>query len=98
MAYPGSKLFDQALAEGWRLPENWDAYGQLSPNALPLPTRHLSAAEVLSFRDRAFREYFDRPEYFALVRGRFGPEAEAHIHEMLGAAALRRCGAKQSSR
>lgn len=83
MAYPGSKLFDQAMAEGWRLPDTWDGYAQLSPRTLPLPTKHLSAAEVLAFRDRAFREYFDRPEYFQMIREKFGPDAEAHIRLML---------------
>jgi radical SAM superfamily enzyme YgiQ (UPF0313 family) len=83
MAYPGSALYARAAAEGWRLPPSWDGYAQLGPDAQPLPTRHLSAAEVLAFRDRAFREYFSREEYLRRLRETFGPPAVRHVRRML---------------
>ncbi|KKL56326.1 hypothetical protein LCGC14_2246540, partial [marine sediment metagenome] len=83
MAYPGSQLYDQALAEGWPLPQRWHGYSQLGEETLPLPTKHLSAAEVLRFRDRAFEDYFGDERYQQMILARFGPEALAHIRAML---------------
>ena len=82
MAYPGSRLYDMALAEGWPLPAAWSGYSQHAVDTLPLPTRFLSAAEVLRFRDRAFEIYFHRPEYLQMVGRKFGPETAAHVREM----------------
>jgi radical SAM superfamily enzyme YgiQ (UPF0313 family) len=82
MAYPGSPLYDQALREGWRLPEAWSGYSQHAVDTLPLPTRHLPAGEVLKFRDRAFETYFTHPRYLEMVRARFGPDTVAHIQQM----------------
>ena len=61
MAYPGSQLYDDALKQGWKLPETWSGYSQHAVDTLPLPTKHLSAGEVLAFRDRAFQVYFNNP-------------------------------------
>ena len=57
MAYPGSPLYDEAVRRGWELPDSWSGYSQHAVNTLPLPTRHLSAGEVLRFRDHAFNVY-----------------------------------------
>ena len=83
MAYPGSQLYEDAVKRGIELPETWHGYSQYATEALPLPTKYLSAPEVLRFRDKAFKEYFSRPEYIAMVRGKFGEEVIAHIEEML---------------
>jgi len=72
MAYPGSPLYERALAEGWPLPEAWSGYSQHSVDSLPLPTRHVSAGEVLRFRDEAFQSYFKNPRYLAMVEASFG--------------------------
>jgi radical SAM superfamily enzyme YgiQ (UPF0313 family) len=82
MAYPGSGLYERALREGWRLPESWSGYSQHSVDTLPLPTRHLGAAEVLRFRDEAFQTYFRNPGYLERVRATFGPEGLREIEEM----------------
>ena len=82
MAYPGSPLYQQALRLGWRLPATWSGYSQHSLDTLPLPTKHLSAAEVLRFRDQAFLVYFTSPSYLDLIRRRFGEHTLDHIKRM----------------
>ncbi len=83
MAYPGSQLYEDALKKGIKLPETWHGYSQYSEDTLPLPTKHLSAAEVLRFRDDAFKEYYKNPKYIKRVREKFGPKVVKHINEML---------------
>jgi len=82
MAYPGSPLYGQAIASGWALPPSWSGYSQHSVETLPLPTKHVSAAEVLRFRDRAFDTYFRSPRYLEMVERTFGPATVAHVREM----------------
>lgn len=82
MAYPGSPLYRTAVAEGWQLPEKWSGYSQHSRDCLPLPTKHISAGEVLAFRDQAFQRYFKDPGYLAYVDRRFGADTVAHIRDM----------------
>jgi radical SAM superfamily enzyme YgiQ (UPF0313 family) len=82
MAYPGSPLYNTAVERGWRLPERWSGYSQHSHDTLPLPTRHLSASDVLRFRDRAFQTYFSSPSYLGLVESRFGGATVAQIKSM----------------
>lgn len=83
MAYPGSQLYRDALLRGWPLPERWSGYSQHSKDCLPLPTKHLSGPDVLAFRDAAFREYFDRPGYFAMVERTFGAETVREVRGMV---------------
>jgi anaerobic magnesium-protoporphyrin IX monomethyl ester cyclase len=82
MAYPGSPLYDVAIRRGVRLPEKWTGYSQHSRDCLPLPTRYLTAREVLAFRDEAFQRYYQNPRYLEMVEQRFGAETVAHIREM----------------
>lgn len=82
MAYPGSELYTSAVKAGWKLPEKWSGYSQHSVDTLPLPTRHLSAAEVLRFRDRAWQVYFTHPPYLAMIERKFGAETAAHIKDV----------------
>lgn len=84
MAYPGSKLYQMALEQGWPLPETWSGYSQHAVNTLPLPTRYLSGAEVLKFRDHAFQVYFNSPAYLEMLTRKFGPETAQHVREMAG--------------
>ena len=83
MAYPGSKLYEDALQKGIKLPEKWSGYSQYSRDTLPLPTKYLSAAEVLRFRDDAFKEYYKNPKYIKMVKEKFGSKVVEHINEML---------------
>jgi len=83
MAYPGSQLYDDAIKQGIKLPEQWHGYGQYAEETLPMPTKYLSAADVLRFRDNAFKEYFSNPKYLEMVRDKFGSKVVEHIEGML---------------
>ncbi len=83
MAYPGSPLYDDAVKDGLDLPEGWMGFSQFSPETLPLPTKHISAAEVLRFRDDAFNTYYSDPKYLEMIKEKFGQETVDHIHGML---------------
>ena len=54
----------------------------LSYETQPLPTKHLSAAEVLEFRDKAWKTYFTNPDYLGLVEKRFGSQQKKNVEEM----------------
>lgn len=83
MAYPGSQLYEDAVKQGIKLPETWQGYSQYSEDTLPLPTKYLSAADVLRFRDNAFKDYYRNPKYIEMIREKFGPKVVEHIEEML---------------
>lgn len=82
MAPPGSQLYDECLANGVPLPDKWVGYAQQGYEFLPLPTKTLSAADVLRFRDYAFDAYFKNPRYLASIEKKFGPAAREHIEAM----------------
>ena len=82
MAYPGSALYQFAVQQGWPLPERWSGYSQHAVDTLPLPTKYLSGAEVLRFRDQAFQTYFTSPKYLEMVRRKFGEATVDHIRQM----------------
>lgn len=82
MAYPGSRLYDMALKQGWELPESWIGYSQHSYETHPLRSEVLSSAEVLKFRDDAFLKYFSDPTYLSYVEQKFGPDVMDHIQRM----------------
>lgn len=82
MAYPGSLLYEQAVAQRWDLPASWAGYSQHAYETLPLPTRHLAAAEVLRFRDEAFQTYYTDPRYLEMIERKFGPQTVAGIRRM----------------
>jgi len=90
MAYPGSKLYDIAIKEGWKLPKEWHGFSQHSYETLPLPTKHLTAKEVLKFRDDAFHEYFENPNYLRMIEEKFGPKVRGHIEQMTSVRLKRR--------
>jgi len=72
MAYPGTKLHDIATQKGYPLPEKWGQYGFFAPDALPMRNDHLSAADILNFRDAAFIAYFGGDRYQHMVAEKFG--------------------------
>ena len=91
-AYPGSRLYDQAVANQWQLPGSWSEYSPYAEGFLPLPTRHLTAGEVLAFRDYAFNAYYTNPRYLDRMRKLFGMETVGHIQQMTRHTITRRHG------
>ena len=88
MAYPGSQLYNIAKKNNWMLPDNeggpgWIGYSQHAYETLPLRTEKIKASEVLSFRDKAFKEYFSNPNYQELLKKTFGQQASIHVDKML---------------
>ena len=81
MAYPGSELFKQT-PEG-DLPVSWAGYSQHGYETQPLPTEHLTSAEILRFRDNAFQEYHSSKRYQNMIRKKFGDATLKHIQQML---------------
>jgi radical SAM superfamily enzyme YgiQ (UPF0313 family) len=89
-ALPGSPLYRTAVQNGWKLPDSYAGYAFLSYECQPLPTRHLTAAEVLAFRDRAWQTYFSNPRYLSLVERKFGVEPRRNVEAMAGIKLRRR--------
>jgi len=82
MAYPGSKLYIDAINAGWKLPDSWNGYSQHAYDTLPLPTKYLTGQEVLAFRDHAFKTYFSDNDYLDSIENIFGNETKEHIIAM----------------
>lgn len=83
MAYPGSRLYDEAVKTGAVLPSTWAGYSQHNEWCRPLDAGNVSAKEILRFRDEAFQAYFSNPAYLAMIQEKFGTRTVAHIHDML---------------
>lgn len=82
MAYPGSRLYAEAVEAKLPLPESWIGFSQYSADCLPLPTKYLSGGQVLAFRDYAFEAYFRNPRYLDMLARTFGRETSDHILAM----------------
>lgn len=83
MALPGSKLYKDAIINGISLPTSYEGYSFHSYDTLPLPTEHLTPAEILEFRDNAFTTYHSNPLFLEKVKNKFGQIAVDNILEML---------------
>jgi radical SAM superfamily enzyme YgiQ (UPF0313 family) len=81
-ALPGSPLYNTARLAGWKLPKTPEGFAFLSYESEPLPTKTLTAAEVLRFRDAAWQAYFQHPPYLELVEKKFGKQECRNIKEM----------------
>ncbi|HPP87949.1 MAG TPA: radical SAM protein [bacterium] len=82
MAYPGSKLYDEFANKKELLPDTWLGYSQHSYETKPLPSRYLSAKEILKFRDTVFYKYFQNENYRKLILNKFGATTLAHLDRM----------------
>jgi hypothetical protein len=83
MPYPGSKLYAESVDSGWVTPDGgWDAYSQYSTNCTPLPTKWLSSADVVKFRDKAWNDYYTSEKYLGLLQSKFGAAAVEHVKAM----------------
>ena len=81
-ALPGSPMYNIAKGNGWNLPDTYEGFAFLSYEAEPLPTKHLTSAEVLKFRDEAWQTYFTNPAYLELVAKEFGPQERKNVEDM----------------
>lgn len=84
VAFPGSKLWDDKIKDGWTPPSNWLAWSFHSYEHEPLGTKHLLPEEVLAFRDYAFKRYYNDKSYRTYVQAKFGERAITEIDFMLG--------------
>jgi anaerobic magnesium-protoporphyrin IX monomethyl ester cyclase len=81
-ALPGSPLYHAARKNGWQLPDTFEGFAFLSYESAPLRTRHVSAAEVLKFRDDAWQTYFRNPSYLSRIEKKFGAVERSNIEQM----------------
>jgi len=82
MALPGSPLYLKALHKGWKLPDSYEGYAFFSYECQPLPTKYVSAADVMKFRDEAWQTYHTRTEYLDLIERKFGNEQRNNIEDL----------------
>lgn len=81
-ALPGSPMYHMAAKNGWKLPDSFEGYAFLSYESEPLPTKYLSSAQVLRFRDEAWQKYFSNPAYLDLVERKFGTVERKNVEDM----------------
>lgn len=81
-ALPGSPMFQAAKKQGWALPSSYEGFAFLSYESQPLPTKYVSSADVLRFRDSAWRKYFTNPDYLDLVGQKFGQTERENVEDM----------------
>lgn len=81
-ALPGSPMYNIAKKNGWALPDSYEGYAFLSYESQPLPTKYVSSADVLRFRDEAWQKYFTNPAYLTLVEQKFGAIERKNIEDM----------------
>lgn len=81
-ALPGSPMYHAAIKNGWALPDSYEGYAFLSYESQPLPTKYLTSAQVLKFRDEAWQTYFTNPAYLKLVERKFGSLERSNIEDM----------------
>ncbi len=83
MAYPGSQLYNIALNEGWELPKEWTGYSQHSYNIRSLPSKTVSAKEIVKFRDNAFHKYYENSKYLDMLENTFGKNIKNHMQKII---------------
>jgi len=81
-ALPGTPMYHQAKQNGWTLPDSFEGFAFLAYESQPLPTKHVSAEDVLRFRDQAWQKYFTNPTYLDLVKSKFGENERNNVVEM----------------
>lgn len=72
MALPGTPLYRDAVARKTELPLEFSGYSFHSYDCLPLPTKYMTSAEVLAFRDRAWQTVVKNENYLSMVDRKFG--------------------------
>jgi anaerobic magnesium-protoporphyrin IX monomethyl ester cyclase len=60
------------------------AFSQLGYQCEPMPTKYVSAKEVLRFRDEAFEKYVSNARYLDMIERKFGCGVGSHLRRMIG--------------
>ena len=82
-AYPGTPLFDKYKAKGIiNEATSWEEYSLYGYHCKPCPTKHLTSAQLLQWRDDKYIEYYKRPEYLEMIENKFGKETRDHVFGM----------------
>ncbi len=81
--YPGTEIEQYAIKKRWKLPRTYSGYSQYSAEFQPLPTNHLSARDVLAFRDKAWIDYHSSDDYLTMIEDYFGPDVHNEIRNVL---------------
>ena len=82
-AFPGTPLFDKAIREGLMdYPKTWEGYSLFGSKCKPLATKHLTSAEVLEWRDLAYKYYHTNPKYLKMIEDKFGVGTKEYILKM----------------
>jgi anaerobic magnesium-protoporphyrin IX monomethyl ester cyclase len=82
MALPGSKLYKLAVQNNHKLPENYEGYSFHSYNTQPLPTEKLKPYEILSYRDKCYKDYHTDISFLKRIEKKYGKKAAQNIVEM----------------
>jgi len=83
MAYPGSPLHLQARKQGMALAPTYSGYSQHSYDMLCMSNAHLSAEQVVRFRDHAWTAYNSDESYLSLLETKFGKPARQNLEDTL---------------
>jgi len=75
MAYPGSPLYGKAIENRWELPSSYGGYSQHAYETLPLPSKYMTARDILLFRDNAWMEYHTSQDFLNSIYNKFGDKA-----------------------
>lgn len=82
-AYPGTPLYDKYIRNATiKEPQDWAEYSLYGVDCKPCPTKYLSAAEVLKWRDEKYVAYYQRPEYLNMLEAKFGTQTRDHVAAM----------------
>lgn len=82
MALPGSALYKEAIEKNIALPKTYEGYSFHAYDTLPLPTKYLTPAQILKFRDDCYHEYHTNEKFLKRIQNKFGSKAKDSIVEM----------------
>ena len=82
MALPGSKVYKDAIKAGFELPNDYIGYSFHSYETKPLPTEHLTPAQILKFRDDAWMKYHTHPPFLEKMEKLHGKKIRQNIEDM----------------
>jgi radical SAM superfamily enzyme YgiQ (UPF0313 family) len=82
MALPGSQLYKMAIEDNKVLPLNYEGYSFHSYETVPFASENLSGAEILKFRDNAFKVYHSNQRFLKRIEDTYGSESVEEIRKM----------------